>query len=69
MVAAVRANVDRSLVQSWPEGWPDGLLDLNAAAVEAGVALPLRAVNHLHPRVHTEWNRELFALIHASRER
>ena len=59
----------RSLVQPWPDGWPDRLLDLNAAAVEAGVELPPRAVNHLHPRVHAEWNRELFKLIRMSRER
>lgn len=59
----------RSLVQPWPDGWPDRLRDLNAAAVEAGVALPPRAVNHLHPRVHAEWNRELFKLIGRSRER
>ena len=59
----------RALVRPWPDGWPDHLLDLNAAAVETGVELPPRAVNHLHPRVHAEWNRELFALIRSSRER
>ena len=59
----------RSLVQPWPDGWPNRLLDLNAAAVEAGVEVPPRAVNHLHPRVHAEWNRELFKLIRTSRER
>jgi hypothetical protein len=59
----------RSLVLPWPDGWPDHLHDLNAAAVEAGVAVPPRAVNHLHPRVHAEWNRELFKLIRASRAR
>lgn len=59
----------RSLVQPWPDGWPDRLLDLNAAAIAAGVEIPPRAVNHLHPRVHAEWNRELFKLIHMSRER
>ena len=59
----------RSLVQPWPEGWTDRLFDLNAAAVEAGVEIPPRAENHLHPRVHTEWNRELFKLIRMSRER
>ena len=59
----------RSLVQPWPDGWPDRLLDLNAAAVEAGVEIPPRAVNHLHPRVHTEWNRKLFELIRKSREK
>ena len=59
----------RSLVQPWPDGWPDRLLDLNATAVEAGVEIPPRAINHLHPRVHAEWNRELFKLISASRKR
>ena len=59
----------RSLVQPWPEGWPDRLLDLNAAAAEAGVEVPPRAVNHLHPRVHAEWNRELFKRISQSRAR
>lgn len=59
----------RLLVQPWPEGWPDRLLDLNAAAVEAGVAIPPRAVNHLHPRVHAEWNSELFKRIRESGER
>ena len=56
----------RSLVQPWPDNWPKRLLDLNAAAVEAGVETPPRAVNHLHPRVHAEWNRELFELIRKS---
>ena len=55
----------RSLVRPWPEGWPPRLLDLNAAANEAGVEIPPRAVNHLHPRVHAEWNRDLFQLIRA----
>lgn len=59
----------RALVQPWPASWPTRLLDLNAAAVEAGVSIPPRAENHLHPRVHAEWNRELFELIHASRTR
>lgn len=56
----------RSLVQPWPSGWPDHLLDLNTAATEAKVEIPPRAVNHLHPRVHAEWNRELFACIQTS---
>jgi hypothetical protein len=59
----------RLLVQPWPEGWPNHLLDLNAAAVEAGVEVPPRAVNHLHPRVHANWNRELFERIRMARER
>jgi hypothetical protein len=50
----------QALITPWPESWPNALQDLNAAAVAAGVALPPRAKNHLHPRVHTEWNRELF---------
>ena len=57
----------RSLVRPWPRGWPDSVCDLNAAAVQAGVDVPPRAVNHLHPRVHAEWNRELFGRIRASR--
>lgn len=57
----------QSLVQPWPDGWPDNLLNLNTAAVETGVEIPPRAVNHLHPRVHVEWNRDLFALIRSSR--
>lgn len=58
----------RSLAQPWPDGWPSCLLDLNAAAVEAGVEVPPRAEDHFHPRVHEEWNRELFGLIRASRD-
>ena len=58
----------RSLVQPWPDGWPERLFDLNAAALKAGVEAPPRAVNHLHPRVHAEWNRALFGLIRAMRE-
>jgi hypothetical protein len=57
----------RGLVSPWPDGWPNRLHDLNAAAVAAGVEIPRRAVNHLHPRVHAEWNRRLFELIRASR--
>ncbi len=57
----------RGLVSPWPDGWPSGLHDLNAAAVAAGVEIPGRAVNHLHPRVHAEWNRQLFELIRAQR--
>lgn len=57
-----------SLIQPWPKGWPDRLLNLNAAAVEAGVAIPSRAENHLHPRVHAEWNRELYRRISAAHE-
>ena len=48
----------RSLIQPWPNNWPSHLLDLNRLAVEAGVKIPPRAENHLHPRVHAEWNRE-----------
>ena len=57
----------RGLVSPWPESWPDRLHDLNAAAAAAGVEIPPRAVNYLHPRVHAEWNRRLFELIRASR--
>jgi len=56
----------RGLVNPWPTGWPTRLLDLNAAAAAAGVEIPPRAANHLHPRVHAEWNRRLFDLIRAS---
>lgn len=58
----------QSLVQPWPESWSKRLLDLNAAALEAGVEIPPKAVNHLHPLVHAEWNRELFELIRTSQE-
>lgn len=57
----------RGLVRPWPAAWPDRLLDLNAAAAAAGVEIPARAANHLHPQVHAEWNRSLFDLIAASR--
>jgi hypothetical protein len=57
----------QALVQPWPDGWPNRLLDLNATAIEAGVEIPPRAANHLHPRVHAEWNQELFKLICTSR--
>jgi hypothetical protein len=50
----------RGLVQPWPPAWPSQLHDLQAAAAQAGVQLPARAANHLHPRVHAEWNRSLF---------
>jgi len=56
----------QSLVDPWPAGWPDRLHDLNAAALAAGVPIPARAPNHLHPRVHAEWNRELFRQIRAA---
>lgn len=53
----------RRLVDPWPEDWPDGLNDLNAAAVEAGVPIPPRQANHLAPDVHAVWNRDVFELI------
>lgn len=56
----------RALVSPWPAGWPDRLHDLNAAAVAAGTTIPPRAANHLHPRVHAEWNRQLFSLTRAA---
>jgi hypothetical protein len=63
-------NIDlqmlQALVNPWPTGWPDRLHDLNAAAATAGVTLPGRAANHLHPRVHAEWNRQLFERIRAT---
>jgi hypothetical protein len=57
----------RSLVVPWPPAWPTELKDLNLAATAAGIALPPRAPNRLHPRVHAEWNRELFGRIQARR--
>lgn len=56
----------RALVRPWPTPWPTRLHDLNMAAASADVAIPARAVNHLHPRVHAEWNRRLFELIRAT---
>ncbi|MBL8348517.1 MAG: hypothetical protein JNN03_24030 [Rubrivivax sp.] len=56
----------RALVNPWPAGWPQRVHDLNAAAVAAGVEIPARAANHLHPRVHAEWNRQLFERIRAA---
>lgn len=53
----------QSLIHPWPEGWPDRLHDLNAAAVAAGVELPPRRADHLAPGVHALWNRELFERI------
>ena len=62
-------NIDlqmlQKLVRPWPTGWPNRLLDLNKAAEAAGVEIPSRAANHLHPRVHAEWNRSLFQSISA----
>lgn len=58
----------RSLVQPWPAGWPDRLHNLQTAAVAAGAELPPRAANHLHPRVHAEWNQELFRRIRQAQE-
>lgn len=56
----------QSLVDPWPDSWPDRLHDLNAAAVEAGVDLPPRQANHLAPDVHAVWNRHLFErILHA----
>ena len=63
-------NVDlqmlRALVNPWPPGWPNQLHNLNAVAVAAGVEIPPKAANHFHPRVHAEWNRQLFELIRAT---
>jgi len=57
----------KSLISPWPVRWPNELNDLNRAAAAAGVQIPPRAANHLHPRVHAEWNRKLFGLIQAVR--
>ena len=56
----------QGLITPWPPSWPGRLQDLNAAALAAGVQLPPRASNHLHPRVHAQWNRQLFGLIRAA---
>lgn len=60
-------NVDlqmmQALVTPWPAGWPGTLMNLQAAAAAAQVELPPRHVNHLHPRVHAAWNRQLFDAI------
>lgn len=56
----------QSLVTPWPKTWPSSLNDLNAVAVARGVSLPPRAPNHLHPRVHSKWNQQLFSLIQAA---
>lgn len=56
----------KALISPWPAGWPNELNDLNRAATVATVPIPARATNHLHPRVHTEWNRKLFGLIQAA---
>ena len=59
----------QGLVKPWPQAWPARLNNLNAAAIAAGVEVPPRAANHLHPRVHVEWNRQLFARIRAAGSR
>jgi hypothetical protein len=56
----------QGLVKPWPHVWPRVLNNLNAAAIATGVDIPLRAANHLHPRVHAEWNRQLFERIRLS---
>jgi hypothetical protein len=56
----------RSLVDPWPDSWSTTIHDLNAAATNAGVPIPERAKNHLHPRVHAQWNQRLFRLIQAA---
>ena len=63
-------NIDlqmlQALVQPWPATWPATLHDLHAAARRVGVEIPPRAPDHLHPRVHAEWNRQLFERIRAA---
>jgi hypothetical protein len=58
----------KALISPWPARWPNELNDLNRAAAAAGVQTPPRATNHLHPRVHAEWNRQLFGLIQVARQ-
>jgi hypothetical protein len=57
----------QSIVEPWPDHWPTSLCDLNAAAIEAGVAIPPRTPDHLNPEVHARWNCELFRRITESR--
>lgn len=59
----------RGLISPWPATWPTILNDLNRTAMAAGVQIPERAPNHLHPKVHAEWNRELLRRIHAAQSR
>lgn len=56
----------QGLVQPWPEAWPCTVRDLCDTAAQAGVEIPPRAPNHLHPRVHAEWNRSLFERLKAA---
>lgn len=62
----VDLQILRALVTPWPAAWPRRVHDLNAAALAAGVEIPPRAPNHLHPRVHAEWNRQLYERIRAA---
>lgn len=59
----------KALISPWPARWPTTLNDLNRSAGAAGVSIPERAPNHLHPRVHAEWNRALFKCIQAGPRR
>lgn len=63
-------NIDlqmlQALVNPWPPRWPTRLHDLNRAAATAGVEIPARTADHLHPRVHAEWNGRLFELVRAT---
>lgn len=55
----------QALLQPWPANWPTTVCDLNQAATALNVEIPPRAANHLHPRVHALWNRQLFERISA----
>ncbi|NES83054.1 MAG: hypothetical protein F6K10_17520 [Moorea sp. SIO2B7] len=44
----------RGVVESWPPSWPAELLDLHAAALEAGIRLP-RNDNLHHPAADARW--------------
>ncbi len=57
----------QSFVEPWPKDWPDRLCNLRTAAEEAGVEIPARSADHLNPRVHARWNRQLFELIREAR--
>ena len=57
----------QALIEPWPTGWPNSVKNLYTASAELNIEIPARAKNHLHPRVHAEWNRDLYALIHEAK--
>ncbi|MCO8129428.1 hypothetical protein NHL50_19675 [Acidimicrobiia bacterium EGI L10123] len=55
----------RRLVSPWPDGWPTGLCDLNAAVRSAGITPPPNESAH-HPRGDASWNAAVFRLLQAT---